>query len=445
MASQEVKLIRIHVHRAVQNRKTFYLATLKCKYLLKHSGESFNVMVDEWDPIKNPYGYQRKASQNRIRTFAKYVAKKKEVFQTPLLISIRNPEAKFIRENNNTGYLVFPNDAELYIVDGAHRWRGLLYLESIIIRNEIKRKFDVVYNIKELYNMDVVVVFILPFEYPDVKDIDSARELEAYYFTVINETAKKTRSSLSNEFLKRASKKTTDKLREIIAGRTEIDRRRVAAKVASYLIEQHPVVSKFNLKAGKGRDTFIKSIVVALRRENWLNRLKEELQEVLEDIEDTVKSYYDDYWNAIANVYPEAFKSSTMNEYVFHSTIGYVPLNRLLPYIITKLEELNLDVTQENIELIFRKLPRFSNSSEWKKNSEIGKKGTSEKAFKEVEDLLKAEVDNALRFITRYSDVARLVSALKNKGLSREDILDIVREEHGDAVDEDFIDRVLSQ
>ncbi len=449
------RMRRIRVSRVVQNNKTVYISKLKGKDLLPRSGSSLNIKIDEWNPISNPNGYQRPASGYRVRAFARYIAEKREISPPPLLLSIRNREARFVPEDGgDEGYIEFPEDSEIYIVDGGHRWKGLVMLEEWIDKGVIERKINTRMTKGELYNMDVPVIFILPYEYEGVENDKDARLIEAYYFTVINETAKKTRSSLSNEFLRRASPMIREKLKGIIGGFKELDRRTVAASVANYLIRNHPVISKFNLKEmGRGRDTFVKSIEQALRREKWFDRLKAELGDDINAITTTVSDYYEDFWDAIAASYPEAFEEDSIKKYIFSTTVGYVPLNRLLSYLLSRFEELGIEFNIDNLKKVFKNMDKFANVDAWRKDGELGKVGTGEKAFKEVEERLKEEINTAIVKIVQEARTQRealdkvrsLALNLKKIGVERDKALDVLKAEFSYALSEAEIEKIVEE
>ena len=455
MGSTKPVKITIRVFMVVQNNKVIYLGKLKAQCLLPKSGSSLTIKIDEWNPITNPNGYQRPASGYRVRAFARYIAEKREISPPPLLLSIRNREARFVSEDGgDEGYIEFPEDSEIYIVDGGHRWKGLVMLEEWIDTGVIERKINARMTRGELYNMDIPVIFILPYDYEGVENDEDARLIEAYYFTVINETAKKTRSSLSNEFLRRASPKIREKLKGIIGGYKELDRRTVAASVANYLIQNHPVISKFNLKEmGKGRDTFIKSLEQALRRERWFDRLRAELGDDIDAITTMVRDYYEDFWDAIAASYPEAFEESSIKKYVFSTTVGYVPLNRLLPYLLSKFEELNIEFDINNLQRVFKNMPKFANVDAWRKDGELGKVGTGEKAFKEVEERLKEEINaailNVVQEIRKEREVLNEVRSwaldLKKSRVERDKALATLVRRFGDALSEAEIEKIVDE
>ena len=93
--------------------------------------------IDSWSP-SNPDGYQRPVVERRLKEIAKYVLEDKGVLPTSVLLGTRPPGEGSGEPIGIEGitdeespvefcYLLIPDGATLWVIDGQHRYSGVKF------------------------------------------------------------------------------------------------------------------------------------------------------------------------------------------------------------------------------------------------------------------------------------------------------------------------------
>jgi len=373
--------VKIKALPFVQHGKQMYLGVMSavdlCEGLL-----TGRIKVDVWTP-DNPEGYQRKHSVTRSRAFGRFIASKNNTSPNNISLNIRDGIDKVKYTDGN---LIIPEDVILWLKDGQHRVRGIVYA------------------IKEM-NVD-----LSDFEVPVTISFGDRYE-EAKDFVITNKTQKGVRTDLAERFLQQAvSREGYAKLRmdlekgvlprSIFA---DIEWRPRAVEIADELNEKSPIWR------GRIRPPNVSLPSATVSQKSFTDSLEPFLTH--EDFKDLPKDIQikilDNYWLAIRDIIKDAFESP--KEYVIQKTTGVFVFNGLLPTIAKYCKDPNTgkyELTYARFKEVLSKIA----DSEWmqaeawlaanKRAGIIGGKvaqmGTSQKSFRILRDVITAELEAAM-------------------------------------------------
>ena len=299
---------------------TLYVAAMTLAQLRNH------VRVDMWSPA-NPDGYQRPLVDRRLKDLARYVQEEEGILPTSVLVGARPDDEPRIEpagfdDNDNgvsVGELMIPDGADLWIVDGQHRYFGVNYAYE---RGVTKL---------ESYPFPVCVLW------------DFERYAEMVHFNIINTRQRKMSTDIVDRHLVQIKKvKGTDM---IAAGpRGEREYLRANATEVIDLLNDEPGVWQFQIAIPgvPGRDGGLvrqHAMVVSIEpflKDPWVKaRSNEQRTKVLVN-----------FWDAAKEVWPEAFDSP--KEYRVQATVGVYSLHLLLPVIVHRCLE-DRDLSKERM------------------------------------------------------------------------------------------------
>ncbi|MDD5191688.1 MAG: DGQHR domain-containing protein [Candidatus Nanoarchaeia archaeon] len=335
--------MEISAFEIIQNNTPIYITYMTAEQLSDFKRIKVDIFKNE-----NEEGYQREINDKRSEEFAKYVINAKGISPVSILINVRQ-KLNFIREKDNFGKLIIPDNSLMWIVDGQHRRKGL-----VMAVNEMSEY--------KSYQIPVVITNLS-------KTYDEAKQ-----FIIINKTQKGVRSDLAERFLSKLFEEPEDIISQmpatVIRGITWIPK---SIEVSEKLNERKDGVWYKRIRFPNepkmitlvSQKSFTESLRPVIRNEIFEQYSVEEISELLTR-----------YWNAIKELCPEAFKLP--DEHLIQKTTGIFTLHRLFPLVISYCGD---KVKIERIKEILSKMERGMNSNYWGVSGEIGLAGTSQKSF----------------------------------------------------------------
>ena len=263
--------------------------------------------------VMKKQGYQRQASDTRVRSLASDLHKKAVDLPTAVLLSVRKPYpegfVEQLSEANETFKmnlsLLGDNGKKLYVVDGQHRIRAL--------------EFAIDEHADKLQNYKVPFVCML--------GADENLEMEQFY--VVNKNAKSVSTDLAYDLLAERSKGDPSLMKELISKgkKWEIDANEISKNLMKNKgIWQH----KIRLANMQKEQTtipgasFIKSLKSPLTNSGIFGQLSLDKQCQL----------INEYWRGIEKNLPEAFIEEEQYGFSLQKGIGVSGLHALLPFVI---------------------------------------------------------------------------------------------------------------
>jgi DGQHR domain-containing protein len=350
-----IKAFRIH-----QKGIPIYVSIMTAKDVV-------NVMRYDRFGVDNPDGYQRDLEPARVNKVVRFLLKEEGTFPTSVLLNYRDNDLSFKVESRFDGYefgtLDLPKD-ELYVIDGQHR---LAALQRAIYEDNTLEDYP-------------VIVSIFNFSDPD-------RFNEMRQFYIVNSRQKRVPTDLALKFLTKLYKKY---------GEIEVTVREGAKKVFEAQADDivlelnkrpdSPWYNKIELIGGE-RPGIIKERPMALSiAENILN------QQIFAATSLTdITEYLIKYWNAIKEVYPQAF--SDPESYTLQKTPGVYAFHMIFPSIYVKCLSEGGGFSKDTVKNILLKLkqpPSPVIDDDWwhtKRGNPLAL-GTSKKMFKMLADTL---------------------------------------------------------
>jgi DGQHR domain-containing protein len=276
--------------------------------------------VDMWTPA-NAEGYQRPLVERRLRDLAKYIQEEQGILPTSILVGTRpedDPKIEphgFDRDGaSEFGELRIPDGANLWVIDGQHRFYGVKYA--------YERGADQLAN--------------YPFPVSIMWNVD--RYLEMLHFNIINTRQKKMSTDIVDRHLVQIQK--VQGLKMMAAGvRGEKEYVRATATQLVDRLNETPGVwlDQIAIPGVPGRDQGLvrqHAMVVAIEpflSDPWVKGATED---------DRLRVLVN-FWQAAKDAWPEAFDSP--KDYRVQATVGIYSLHRVLPVIIQRcLEERDL-------------------------------------------------------------------------------------------------------
>jgi DGQHR domain-containing protein len=263
----------------------------------------------------NKRGYQRHLNSQHVSAVAAYVAREhvpdRPLFPTAVLVSSRKQlHFEPDRQVPGEGTLSLPEGGELFIVDGQHRLAGVKSAVESDGRNA-----------QTAWNTPLPVV---------VMD-NCSKVVEVEQFVTINDRQKRTPTDLALQLYSDLADKVPG-FHSVMVETGELWKVR-GVKVAQTLAyrEGQPWCGRLvspNERSKGDRflrmTSFIQSLRPALSPPNY-ELLVDSLDNELDGLADCLGAY----WNALADMFPEAFEKP--REYVLQKTPGMFPLHRLFP------------------------------------------------------------------------------------------------------------------
>lgn len=361
-----------------QHGRRMYLASVRASDLYKGL-KSGKIKVDVWTP-NNPTGYQREHSKTRSRAFGRFISAKDNISPLTLLLSIREKTDKLQYSN---GYLVIPDDIELWITDGQHRAKGIEFAVE-----ELSAELDV----------DIPLV-IMPTQ---------SKYEEAKQFVIINKTQKGVRTDLAERFLQQAiAEEGYAKLKmDLEEGRlpraifADIEWRPRAVEIADELNKNSAVWK------GRIRPPNVSQPTATVSQKSFTDSLKpflthHDFKDLSKDIQVKI---LENYWMALREIMKDAFVSP--EDYIVQKTTGVFVFNGFLPTIAKYCKDPNTgkyELTYARFREIFSKISK----SEWLKaetwqaskrkmgilGGKAAQMGTNQKSFNMLRDILTRELE----------------------------------------------------
>lgn len=304
--------MNIQCIRTTQAGRDIYVGVMSASTLIDRSA------VDEWSP-ENPTGYQRALAARRISEVVHYLEDADGVFPSSVLLSYRAGGSRFDPDTANgitqSGTLMLPDDATLYVIDGQHRIAALRRANE-----DSGGRFG-----------DYPVPFTLMLN-PDVFD-------EARWFYLVNSKAKRVPVDLAEQLLAEAAKhKGEDWLRTSEApetssrGDTVVTQTRLV-NLVNRLQEICPVWKGHIVlpgeKASSKEDVKAHTFITALSRGAVNDR---SFARALENSPDELAQVLSNYWQAIAQRWPTAISNG--KEYSLRGTQGLYSLHAIFPDVL---------------------------------------------------------------------------------------------------------------
>jgi DGQHR domain-containing protein len=264
----------------------------------------------------NPDGYQRVPDERRLvkgkRAITKYILEAWGIFPTNILVNIRDP-FKFestakITENIEYGTLILPADAIWWIIDGQHRFEALKIAKS------------------EKPNAPIE-------DYPIAVTILALRDKfeEMLIFHIVNSEAKSVPTDLASYHMQRVVERIPH-VPEWIAYWLDLRKTKIGvAGIVTQLLgelENSPWRGRI---AFYGEETGGQFIVDRYTLVQYINKdiLKDPTFQHM-DAEQIARELAD-YWKAIEELYPEAFRKP--GDYYITQTTGIAAFTKIYPLV----------------------------------------------------------------------------------------------------------------
>jgi DGQHR domain-containing protein len=291
-------------------------------------------------------GYQRAATETRMREISRYIQKQEGMLPTAALVNIRQG-AHFVPDGyDNFGCLEIDTAEPFWVIDGQHRIGGLRLAYDQVRKNPAAS-----------LNYDVPVVFCLDFE--------QAAEMDL--FLIVNSKAKSVPTDLTAELI---HDRVRNQLAENPDARPKLNEllKHVGVDVAHYLTEQPgPWYNRIRLA------NELKSDVK--RKPMQVNTVASSLQPVLR--ERWVEGLYSDpndlkhvrlgrvvhtYWSALAELMPEAF--ADIEKHAVQRPIGVYSFHKLLPDVLERCRRKG-SFSQSTFHTLLEPLEEWVSSRTW--------------------------------------------------------------------------------
>lgn len=255
----------------------------------------------------NNSGYQRPASQTRVRKLANELKDERVDLPTAILLNIRDfDESRHLRRDSGQTVLAIGATDRFFVVDGQHRFKAL---DSLVQDSDPDDSRWRTYTV------------------PFVCLLGATEAEEMRQFYVVNSTAKSVSTDLAYDLL-RAQAANSPELREAFEESGEAWKLH-GQEVADRLKETPPWTGRIRFPAEPKLQTTIPSSGMV----NSLRELMRGISPVFQQatIENQV-SILAAYWGGILRVLPEAAESP--NSYTLQKMTGTVVMHSMLPNVI---------------------------------------------------------------------------------------------------------------
>ena len=275
------------------------------------------VEIDRWSP-DNEKGYQRPLLDRRLREVAKYVQSEEGVFPTSILVATRSGTSipivfesqEDLAGGSQFGWLTIPDGAVLQMVDGQNRLFG------------VERAY---------VNSGEPVLEDYPFPVTIMENVD--RYMEMVHFNIVNTRQKRMPTDIVDRHLVQMQEvKGLDMIASGARGEKQY-RQATATKIVDQLYEaDSPWQHNISIPGVAGRDRGLvrqHAMVASLEPV-----LKDEWIKSQNPLIETVVALLCNYWNALRDVWPEAFEEPA--DYRIQATVGIYSLHMFLPTVIQR-------------------------------------------------------------------------------------------------------------
>ncbi len=363
--------MKIPVLNASQHGRQIVVGAIGIKELEILANKNI-ISYDAYQPGINEAGYQRITSENRLKKFGRYIGKGE--ISPPAMTWYIRQQGDGIQLKN--GYIHISLKARkepaLWIADGMHRFRGILWAlsEGLLSRDS-----------------DYHVTFTVT-----VATAPDPRFEEATQFFHINQDAKKVRTDLALQYILRRREALQGTIEEdhlIPVGIKGDDAKALATHVVKALARTDSVWKNRIAEAGqvKGDNAslseFTKSLTTNLLGNGSVITWASGRRLTVGKLTDLIKNY----WEAIFKLCPDASDPVAIENYVLTKTSGIHSLNGILPSLMTaKASELPEVPSVEDFTTVLEAAPSKFDDEYWRSNSEDGaaSRGTSAKSFREI-------------------------------------------------------------
>ncbi len=311
--------------------------------------------VDFADPATGKKGYQRKPDEKRFYELAKFLTGKDSknkggVILPPAIIASYRGELAHKESKNGFCEITIPDGEKLWIIDGQHRFGGLMVAAGLYNYKSTGRKMD---SFKEHHAK------FLSFEVPVIVIESKDVNVEAYQFSVINSEAKKVDKYLATAGILKGggpvptSQNAWESRALVVCERLRLD-------------PNSPLRGKIKHPNDKGRFwCTAKGMMNALKfplnsgtyAAAWGNGESERICRM-----------FIDYWNAWKKVAPFCFEHH--KEYALFKSSGITAFNYILNAIAKKTEE--EFPSEQDFVKAFEKLGVYKSKEYWHINTADG-------------------------------------------------------------------------
>jgi len=326
-------IITLNVLKINQNFINIYVTVMKASDLL------YYCKIDRWDE-KNPEGYQRALLDTRVNSAARYLLDEDGIFPTSILVNVRG-KTEFIPSTSldsyaELGVLRIPHSSlPFWIIDGQHR------LIAIKLASKENPRLD---------NF-AIPISIITFN-------SQYEEMRMFY--IVNSRQKSVPTGLALEHLNRT---VIEKGEEQVRKYEQKNKFFAALSIPILkILNTHPRSPWYNKIILPNEKRKPNHVISQVSFADSLGRILKELNEdELKEIKMgplNFSLYLINYWLAISEIYPEAFKNP--KEYIIQKTHGCYTFH-LLYIDIYNLCKLNNNYSKEYVkEILLRALNRFS-------------------------------------------------------------------------------------
>jgi DGQHR domain-containing protein len=352
--------------RFQQDGRTFYSTFMTGAVLLKPGV----AQVDKWSP-GNPMGYQREPSPRRFNKVADFLRGEQGVpgiLPQSVLLGLRGP-AKFKKVELNGavpkeldgmpwefGVLTIPSDLlPLIEDDGQHRIGGLRKAAEADPR-------------------------FLNYPLPAVIMEGSTQLHEAVLFYVVNTTSVKVPVDLAQRLI--AQQDEDPQLHKLLVetGKDWVAR---ATNIVDILNEtpDQPwegsiIIPNGDVTSGVKQNTIVRSLRPLLAGDHiYKNQDASTVAELL------IR-----YWKAIGELWPDAIKEDTRDEYTFMKSVGILTMHNIATTIFEAARPNGGKITQEGIVKVLKPVTAKLGPDFWATDGESGQVGTNNKAVRYLSD-----------------------------------------------------------
>lgn len=275
------------------------------------------VKTDNWSPA-NAEGYQRPPIDRRLREIAKYVSEEEGILPTSVLLGTRPDDPVPLQfEPKGTldgfaewGVLSISDGAVLWVVDGQHRFFG----------------------VNRAYEKDGTVdLESYPFPITIMENVDRYKEM--VHFNIINTRQRKMPTDIvDRHFVIRQQREGLALIATGKRGEKEYQQA-TATRIVDMLNEaKSPWRHQIAIPGVLGRDKGLvrqHAMVASLEpvlKDSWVIAQK--------PMDEHVVKVLTNYWNALAEVWPEAFQAPENHR--VQATVGIYSLHSVLPAVIQR-------------------------------------------------------------------------------------------------------------
>jgi len=337
MSNLKVPAIRMN-----QDGVKLYLTRMYAKDLVKLG------KVDYWKPgaSDSKQGYQREPKPSRLRRVARFILGKLypvNILPTAILLNSREG-LSFHEEEDDLGFITIHSDDELWIVDGQHRVGGLKYA---------------------IEEMEAAKLGDFPLPVVITEKLDKYAEMMQFF--IVNTEQKKIRTDLANRLLQQQAKNTE--------GFKSLLEQGVEWKVRATAVTDRLNVTKTSIWAGK---------IQAPNQKKTSNQVVKEISfttslrpvvagtSLLSKLHvDQVAELLGRYWQALADLMPDAFKNP--DRYVIQKTPGIFSLHSVFPLAFELARQQGEVVDVQSFVEILRPMVEADDGAEfWERDNDDG-------------------------------------------------------------------------